>query len=339
MSSSNESAIQRSSAHSQEHSTKVQLSIVIVTWNNVRIIRECLRSLEMLHTHSSAEIIVVDNASSDGTPDLVEREFASVRLIRNERNMGFAGGNNIGIRLSSGEYVCLVNSDVVVSEGCIENLAQYMGDHPDIGLLGPKMILSNGSVGQSCMRFPTVSNWLWRALALDAMFRKSQTFGAYLMTYFRYDRVADVEVLTGWFWMVRRKAMEQVGLLDERFFMYGEDIDWCKRFHEAGWRIVFYPEAVALHYCGASSSKMPTRFYIEMTRANLEYCRRHHSRLGVVGFWLASWIHEMVRIAGYGASYIFRRPGRSDAALKVKRSWGCLLWLMGLADLEVRGAV
>jgi GT2 family glycosyltransferase len=315
----------------------ISLSIVIVTWNNTQIIRECLRSLASLDTNPAAEIIVVDNASSDGTPDLIQNEFPHVSLIRNQRNLGFAAGSNLGIRLSSGEYVCLINSDVVVPEDCVEKLLRYMGEHQDIALVGPKMILPNGSVGRSCLHFPTVANWTWRALALDAIFKRSRLFGAYLMTYFQYDRIADVDVVTGWFWVIRRKAMDQVGLLDENFFMYAEDMDWCKRVKNAGWRVVFYPEAAAIHHCGASSAVAPSRFYIEGIRARLQYCRCHHNWLVVTGFWLVSWFHEAIRILGYGALCVLRQ-GQTDATFKLKRSWGCLLWLMRLRTPEGKTA-
>jgi GT2 family glycosyltransferase len=314
-----------------QREAKHRLSIVVVTWNNARIIRDCLKSIQPIWNRPDVEIIVVDNASSDGTTDVVESEFPAVNLIRNRENLGFAGGNNIGIKESTGKYVSLINSDVVASQECLDELLRYMEEHPKIGVLGPKMIMPDGSVGASCMHFPTVGNWFWRALALDVVFKHSTRFGAYLMTYFRYDRTADVEVLTGWFWLVRREAMDEVGLLDERFFMYGEDIEWCKRFRDAGWRVVFYPGTSAVHQCGASSSRAPTRFYIEMRKANLQYCQYHHGRLAFVGYWITSCLHEVVRILGYGALCLVRRSvSHEEVAVKVRRSWGCLLWLMGL---------
>src|SRR5262249_45576234 len=163
-----------------------------------------------------------------------------------------------------------------------------------IGMLGPKMLLPDGTIGQSCFRFPSVWNLFCRALALDQFFKGSRLWGGFLMTDFYYDRVMDVEGLTGWFWMVRREALNRVGLLDERFFMYGEDIDWSRRFHEAGWRVVFYPEAEAVHYCEGSSSSEPIRFYVEKHRANMQYCQTYHSKFTVFGFWLTMWLQELI---------------------------------------------
>jgi len=134
--------------------------------------------------------------------------------------------------------------------------------------------------------------------------------------------------------MVRREALDQVGLLDDRFFMYGEDIDWPKRFHEAGWRVVFYPEAEAIHHCGASTDRAPTRFYVEMNRANLQYFRKHHGWPRVVAFWLMMWLHQILRVIGYGFLYFFRQSDRPAAAFKVQRSFACLRWLAGRNPLE-----
>jgi GT2 family glycosyltransferase len=284
------------------------------------------------------EIIVVDNASSDGTPQLIREHFTWAKLLQNDKNLGFAGGNNIGIKVSTGKYIALVNSDVVVPSGCFEKMTLYMEQHTGVGMLGPKMILSDGAIGPSCMRFPSVWNIFCRALALDRLFKGSEVFGGFLMQDFKYDRITDVDVLTGWFWMVRREALVQVGLLDERFFMYGEDIDWSKRFHEAGWKVVFYPEAEAVHYCGASSSNAPTRFYVEMNRANMQYYRQHHSNIAVLGFWLATLLHEALRIVGYGPVYLLKGARSAEAGFKVKRSVACLLWLMGIKPAQGAGA-
>ena len=316
----------------------MNLSVIIVTWNSMRIVQECLESLEWHAQDPSTEIIVVDNASSDGTPQLIREHFTWVKLLQNDTNLGFARANNIGIKLSTGKYIGLVNSDVVVPKGCLEKMIQYMGQHPDIGMLGPKMLLKDGSIGQSCRRFPSVWNLFCRALALDRLFKGSGFSGGFLMTDFLSDRVMDVNVLTGWFWMVRREALDHVGLLDERFFMYGEDIDWSKRFHGAGWRVVFYPEAEAVHYCGASSSNAPTRFYVEMNRAHMQYCQRYHSKFAVFGFWLTTWLHEIIRIIGYGTVYLLKGAGNPEAGFKLKRSMACLLWLMGLKTAKERGA-
>lgn len=312
-----------------------KISIVIVTWNGRKVVAQCLESLKRYEGNKAIEIIVVDNASTDGTVEEIRRNFPFAKLIVNSANLGFAKANNIGIAHSAGQVICLINSDVVVPEGCLEKMTGFLDSNPDIGLLGPKMILRDGSTGQSCMGFPTVWNWLCRSLALDTIFPGSKVFGGFLRTDFLYDRVEDVEVLTGWFWMVRRQALGEVGPLDERYFMYGEDIDWCKRFQKAGWRVVFCPNAYAIHYCGASSSNAPTRFYVEMHRANMQYLAKHHSPAARLGFWMTSWLQEIVRLCGYIVVYATRSSSRAEAGHKIKRSIASLYFLMGLAPPDV----
>jgi GT2 family glycosyltransferase len=307
--------------------TTPTVSIVIVTWNGKKYALECLDSLRELGGVIGIEVVVVDNASTDGTPQAIREHYPEVKLIQNEANLGFAKANNIGIAATRGDYVCLVNSDVVVPPGCLEKMVDFMKANPDIGLLGPKMLSPTGGVGQSVNRLPTVWNYLCFALGLHSLVPNSKLFGGFLMAGYGYNKTEDVEVLTGWFWMVPRRALEQVGGLDERFFMYGEDLDWCYRFLKAGWRVVFFADAEALHYGAASSGQAPNRFYVEMVRANLQYFQKHYGRLGGLGFLFATGIHELLRITVYGIVYCFDRYRRPAAELKVTRSLSCLRWL------------
>jgi poly-beta-1,6-N-acetyl-D-glucosamine synthase len=316
--------------------TMVKISIVIVTWNQRQIVKQCLDSLEQYASDPTVEVVVIDNASADGTPEMVRELYPHIVLLEQSSNLGFAKANNIGLARSSGKYICLINSDVVVPPGCIEKQTSYMEDHADVGMVGPKMRLRDCTIGQSCMGFPTVWNWLCRALALDALFRSSKLFGGYLRTDFDYKRTEDVDVLTGWFWVVRRDALEQVGPLDDRYFFYGEDIDWSKRFHQSGWRVVFYAEAEAIHYCGASSAKAATHFYVEMHRANLQFCKKFYPRYEQALFWLVMCLQEATRILGYGILYPISKSRRGDAAFKIKRSLICLLWLMGYSPNGIK---
>jgi len=313
--------------------TEPVVSVVIVTWNGKKYALECLASLQEQNSDIPFEVIVVDNASTDGTPDALCERYPKVLLIRNSANLGFAKANNIGIAQSRGKYICLVNSDVVIPPGCLERLVDYLEKNPTIGLIGPKMLSPDGSIGQSVMRLPTVWNTICSALGLHVIFPASKMFGGFLMEGYAYDCIDNVEVLTGWFWMVPRLALQQVGGLDEQFFIYGEDIDWSHRFLKAGWRVVFYPDAEALHYGAASSAEAPTRFYIEMRRANLQYFRKHHTWFGSVGYILATFLHELVRIVGYSMVYCCGKARRSVALFKMSRSASCLKWLFGMGPV------
>jgi|SRR5579859_186152 len=305
------------------------LSVIIVTWNGKKYALECIDSLHQNETAVPAEIIVVDNGSSDGTPAAIRDRFPSVKVIETHSNLGFAKANNIGMAMSRGQYVCLVNSDVVIPAGCFEKMIEFMKANPEVGLLGPKMLSPDGGIGASVMRLPTIWNTLCSALALHRIAPHSPVLGGFEMAGYPYNEIDDVEVLTGWFWMVPRAALQQVGGLDERFFMYGEDIDWCKRFRQAGRRVVFFPNAEALHYGAASSGEAPIRFYVEMRRANLQYFQKHHGRIGALGYRMAIAIHELVRLGAYSLLYPFSQRRREEAVVKANRSISSLRWLLG----------
>jgi hypothetical protein len=206
---------------------------------------------------------------------------------------------------------------------------EYMEENTAIGILGPRMIGRSGTVDRSYMRFPTLWNCLCHSLAMDSLFLGSSIFGSLMMKDFNNHVTSDVEVLNGWFLMVRREALEQVGPLDDAFFMYGEDIDWSYRFYKAGWKRVYFAGAEAVHYGGASSDNAPTRFYVEMQRANLQFWQKHHGRFGPPAYRLVAYLHETIRILGHSVRFLARKSVRADAVLKVKRSWACICYLSG----------
>ncbi|MGB2604006.1 MAG: glycosyltransferase family 2 protein [Candidatus Sulfotelmatobacter sp.] len=307
--------------------TGLAVSVVIVVWNAKKYVLECLGSLREHCAQSCSEIIVVDNASTDGTPELIEELYPEFKLIRNQENLGFAKANNIGIAASSGDYVCLVNSDVKFTSDCIASLQQYLDENPSVGMVGPKMFTAVGEVARSTMRFPTIWNYFSRALGLDVAFKGSRWFGGLLMSDFDHQTTTPVEVLNGWFVLVRRSSIDRVGLLDPQFFMYGEDVDWCYRFHQAGEGVVFFAEAGAIHYGGGSSSHAPLRFYLELYRATWQYWRKHHGALAQLGFLMAFAVHHCIRLLGSAFIYLFLPSQRTSTVVKFKRSLACLQWV------------
>lgn len=305
-----------------------KISIVIVVWNAKRYITECLESLYNVCRNSNLEVIVVDNLSTDGAPDFIESAFPAVKLIRNSDNLGFAKANNIGIRAATGDYVCLVNSDVKFTSDCFKPMIEYLNANPDVGLLGPMMRTGTGDVARSTMRFPTVWNSLSRALALDSILRRSMVFNGQLMGDFDHKSTRDVEVLNGWFWMVPRAALNDVGLLDEQFFIYGEDFDWSYRFHLAHKRVVFFAEAEAIHYGGASSAAAPLRFFLELQHANSQFYRKHYGYLTRLGLVVTSIMHHSTRAVGHGVRAIFSASNRAESKEKFNRSATCLFKIL-----------
>ncbi|MCI0347852.1 MAG: glycosyltransferase family 2 protein [Acidobacteriales bacterium] len=306
------------------------VSVVIVNWNTKNLLLQCIRSIRETTCNRSVEIIVVDNGSSDGSVEAVARTFPQVVLIANQANQGFAKANNAGIRASRGKFVCLVNSDVEVLNGCLDAMCDYMDANPQVGLLGPKILNKDLTLQPSCGELPSVRNLLMQAFMLDKLFPRVSFCRNRFMSDFDHQSLRNVETLSGCFFMARREALETVGLLDEQFFIYQEDVDWCKRFADAGWRVTFYPAASAIHYGGASSAAAPARFMIEMERASLQYWRKHHS-------WLAQKVAAAVSFAGYGlricawaATWAVRRERSLMAKHMMKQYAACVRWLGGV---------
>lgn len=304
------------------------ISVVIVSWNARDFLLQCLASLYAEECRYPVEIIVVDNASSDGSAEHVASCYPRVRLIRNASNLGFAKANNVGIAASTSKYVCLVNSDVKVLPNCINSLVEYCEEYSGVGMAGPRVIGGDGKLQRSCRGFPTVWNMFCRALALDTIFPKAKVFTGYSLRYWPQDTCRAVDILSGCFWLVRREALLEVGVLDESFFMYGEDMDWCKRFHNHGWNLVFVPTAEAIHYGGASSANAPVRFYIERHRADLQYWQKHHSRPAVISYFLLTCLHLLLRLAGYSVVFLFRRSSNTTYRYKMERSLAALKWML-----------
>jgi GT2 family glycosyltransferase len=308
--------------------TVTDLSIVIVSWNTKKYMEECLTSLRDIDGNLSAQIIVVDNASADGTPEMIRTQFPEVKLIETGANLGFAKGNNVGLKEATGKYICLINSDVNVPSDCLYKMHAYMEQQPTIGLLGPGMLRTDGRVYRSGMRFPTLWNVFVRATFLDSLLGSSEFFGGFLMKDFKFDHIRDMDVLNGWLWMARREALQKVGPLDDRFFMYAEDVDWCRRFNLAGWRVVFYPEASAVHYGGASSANAPSRFNVEMQRANLQLWAKYHGRLSIFLYLVISCLGYAIRATGWSVMYLIKSAARSRARIEIKQYLKCLRWAL-----------
>jgi GT2 family glycosyltransferase len=304
------------------------ISVIIVSWNACGYLRDCLASVRQTGGTAVHEVIVVDNASSDGSPEMVALEFPEVVLIRAEKNLGFARANNLALKQATGSLLALVNSDVLVHPECFQRLAAFFEAHPAAGLAGPKVFGRDGLLQRTCRRLPTVWNSTCRLLALDRVLSRWPAFSGFEMRHWQHDRQAEVEVLSGCFLVARRTAVQQVGPLDERFFFYAEDIDWCKRFRDAGWKIVFVAEATATHFGGGSSANAPLRYSIEILRANLAYWKKHHGWLGRIIFYLFSTIHHGLRFALRAFLRIIG-AGRSAASRhKLKEDVVCLRWLL-----------
>ncbi len=298
----------------------LDLSLIIPSWNAKKYLCACIESIYRETGNCQFEIIVVDNGSSDGSSEMVEETFSQVKLVKNKDNLGFAKACNIGIKRASGKYLIIINSDVLLEKKCIELMLNYMKQQPQIGILGPQIHGQDGLLQRSCMGFPNLWSIFCRALALDTLFPKSKLFGGYLMRYWNYDSIRDVDIINGCLWMVRKSALEKVGLLDEQFFFYAEDKDWCKRFNNGGWKVTFYPEAKIVHYGGASSANAPIKYHKEYQKANLQYWQKHYNYFSFILYILISFSGEMIRLVGQSFLILIMPSKKQDLSYKIKRS-------------------
>ncbi len=234
----------------------MDVSIIIVNWNTRDILRNCLTSVYAETKDIEFEVIVIDNASTDDSPEMVVKEFPKATIIENSQNKGFAAANNQGLAIVRGRYVLLLNSDTVVLDGAITRSVTFSDAHPEAAVAGCRVLNPDKALQPTCFMFPSTLNMLLLSSYLYKLFPKSKFFGRERMTWWDRNNIREVDVVTGCFMMVRRAAIKQVGMMDEQFFMYGEETDWCYRFKQAGWKILFTPIAEIIHLGEASSRQM-----------------------------------------------------------------------------------
>ncbi len=257
------------------------LSIIILNWNVAGLLEACLRSLPSALGHWSrrTEVLVVDNASTDGSVEMVRREFPGVRLIALDRNLGFSGGNNAGIRASRGKYLFLLNPDTIAHPGSIAMLADYMEAHPEAGIIGPRLLNPDGTLQPSRRRFPTMATALIESTPLQRWLPNAPILRRFYILDRADAETQEVDWVSGAALMCRREALMQAGMLDPGYFMFSEEVDLCRRVSNAGWRIVYLPEAEITHYGGQSTGQdVPSR-HIRFNTSKARYFRLHEGRM------------------------------------------------------------
>jgi GT2 family glycosyltransferase len=302
----------------------MDISVVIVGWNAKRYLELCLESLASAPPRRSMEILVVDNASSDGSSEMVQAKFPNVKLIRSKENLGFSRGNNLAIRQAKGRYIALVNPDVIVFPGCLDSLVNFLEQNPKVGNVGPRVLNPDMTMQSTCRRAPTLWNNFCMATGLAARFKASRFFAGEHMFYFSHDRTLPVDVLVGCFSMIRRAAFDEVGLLDENLFMYGDDVDWCRRCWKAGWQVVFYPGAQAIHDRGKITAPYPVRFAVAQQKSVLYYWRKHHGFWGEMGIRAITLGRHLIRYSLSAAATLARRNRKPEEDVKKQVSGACL---------------
>ncbi len=235
------------------------------------------------------KVIVVDNASADGSVETVAREFPRVHLIANTENRGFAAANNQGLRNAEGRYVLLLNPDTIILDGAVDKAAAFADQNPDAAVIGCQVLENESTIQRTCFAFPSLSSLILTGSGLDRIFPRSRIFGKHNMGWWNRDTQREVDVVSGMFFLVRREAIRQVGLMDEDYFVYAEETDWCWRFRQAGWRCLFFPAAKIIHLDGGSksTSQVSVKMYVQLQKSLLIFFRK---RLGRLSFYLARMI-------------------------------------------------
>ena len=253
----------------------MNLSVVIVNYRTFELTRDTINSILDYDHPFSYEVIVVDNASGDDSLAKLKDCFGSkVKFIASGQNNGFAAGNNLALREVESDYVLLLNSDTVVWKDTLESIHDYMEAHEDVGACGCRVRLEGGELDKACKRtFPNVKNSFFRLFHIPTKSKEDN----YNLTDIPDDEVYEIDCLTGAFMFIRKSALDEVGLLDETFFMYGEDIDLCYRIKNGGWKIVYYGKASITHLKGASSKKQKNKLIYEFYRAMYVYYKKHHA--------------------------------------------------------------
>jgi len=282
--------------------TGLDLAIVILNFNTAQLLRDCLRSVFAADTALRYAVCVVDNASTDGSAEMARAEFPAVHVIVSPTNVGFSVGNNLGLRwfglgqegtrraADGPRYVLLLNPDTLVPPTAIDAMVRFLEARPEIGVAGPRVRRLDGSLDRACRRsFPTPEVSFYRMIGLSRLFPHSRRFNAYNLAYYPEDAVQPVDSVVGAFMLLRREAIDAVGLLDEAFFMYGEDLDWAKRIKDAGWQ-VWYNGQVEITHVKEAASRQSGKARIDFYEAMWIFYRKHYRRT------TAGWLHHLIRL-------------------------------------------
>lgn len=276
----------------------VDLSIIIVNWNTCQITCNCLESIIANTKSLSYEIILVDNGSSDNSIETIRSRFSKVTLIENSKNRGLSRANNQGIRIAKGRYVLFLNSDTIICENAVGKTVEYADCHPDVGIISCKVYENNRIVRPTCFRFPTVIDIFSSVFGLNKLFKYNRVFGRSRMLWWDRNSERQVDVTGGMFMLVRREAIDEVGLMDEVFFLLFEETDWCRRFANYGWKRVFWPGVSIIHKHGGSQSrkKDALRFFIQYRKSLLIYFRKYHGVFATLAVRLLVFCEAVTRL-------------------------------------------
>lgn len=268
------------------------VSVLIVNWNGGDLLIECLRSLQVDRSADmQLETVLVDNASTDGSAERAQQACPWVRLRRNAHNCGFAAGNNAGLADCQGEFLLLLNPDALLHAGALPRMVAHLQAHPQVGMVGPRLLNADGSLQVSAHPRPTLGREAWRLFHLDRLLPLS----CYGRRFWQQTEAQEVEVLMGACLLLPRSVVQAIGLFDERFFMYSEEVDLCTRLQAAGWRIDYLPTAQATHYGGQSTRLVAEAMFLELYRSKVLYFRKHGGERAAAQYKRLLWLAALTR--------------------------------------------
>ena len=313
------------------------VSIVIVSFNTREVLRECLQSVERESAGLRVEVLVVDNHSSDGSAEMIEREFPQVRLFRSEVNLGFASANNVALEAVRGRYPLLLNSDAFLRPGALALAVKHMDENPAVGLAGARLVGRDDSWQPSARMFPSLLTDFFVMTGLAGKFPKSRLFGSFDRTWADPMAASESDWVPGAFSIIRAEALKKAGLFDPDFFLYSEEVDLCRRIKDAGYRIWYWPDIVVTHIGGESSrqvkslemSRTGAQLVLWRMRSTLLYYRKHHGS--------AAWRAKMLELVLYRLIVLRNRFSKEARRQTRARETGKLIALMRQAWEDTQG--
>ena len=298
------------------------LSVIVVSFNTRDMTLHCLRDLFADLSEIDAEVLVADNASKDGSAEAIEAAFPAVRLLRNQENVGFGAANNQAIAIARGKYLLMLNTDAFVRLGCCAALVKILEENATVGVVGARLYNEDGSQQISCYPFPTPFRAWIENLWISTLWSRHPKLGDFRK--WKHDEIRDVDWVVGACLVCRREVIEKVGGFDPQFFMYSEETDWQQRIRRAGWKVLFTPEAEAVHLGGASGTREPETINRHFFTSFDRYQLKHHGRKGFLLVRAAMITGSLLRLPAWSAAWLLRPARRPKAQKKIQH----YLWLL-----------
>ncbi|HZY10836.1 MAG TPA: glycosyltransferase family 2 protein [Bacteroidota bacterium] len=313
-------------------SSTIKLSIVIVGYNSAQFLQNCLKSIFSQTPPFQLEVIVVDNASTDNSVSLIRQHYPQTKIISNEENKGFACGNNQGICQSLGQYILLLNPDTVVLDPALERLVDYIEATPDVGAVGPKIFNLDGSLQRTGVSFPSVWNLIVEVFFLDVIFPKSRLFGRHRRLYEDPNQINEVDYVQGSCLLIRKNILDDIGSLDESFFIFFEETDLCFRLKKAGWNVLYFPDASIIHYGRGGLGYYDDVSLVQFHRSYLRFIKKHYSIIHQYLFRCVLFIRSLVRSITLSFAGLFIGSRREEFFSRSQGYWNVALLTLKAFD-------